>query len=83
MVETIFKLEHNDEEVFRLQCKHIGKFSVDTDNENMELQTFIENNSVAIMFPYIREHITSVTQKAGIQPIVLPPINIRALLNNK
>ncbi|XZK49641.1 protein-export chaperone SecB (plasmid) [Clostridium perfringens] len=35
------------------------------------------------MFPYIREHITSVTQKAGIQPIVLPPINIRALLNNK
>lgn len=83
MVETIFRLEHNDEEVFRLQCKHIGKFSVDTDNENMELQTFIENNSVALMFPYIREHVTSVTQKAGIQPIVLPPINIRALLNNK
>lgn len=32
------------------------------------------------MFPYIREHISTVTQKAGIKPVLLAPINVLAML---
>ncbi|MGI6649727.1 MAG: protein-export chaperone SecB [Bacillota bacterium] len=31
------------------------------------------------MFPYIREHISTVTQKAGVKPVLLAPINVLAI----
>lgn len=75
-------LYYENSERFKLHSKFIGMFSILVGSENMEIENFIKNNSAALMFPYIREHISSVTQKSGIRPILLPPINVIALLNN-
>lgn len=32
-------------------------------------------NGAAIIFPYVREHITNLSIKAGIGSILLPPVN--------
>ncbi len=46
----------------------------------MDLNQFADNNAGAIIFPYIREIIASTTLKSGINPIILQPLNIPALI---
>lgn len=65
---------------FTIACSFIGLFEADEIASNMPLAQFAEENAPALMFPYLREFISSTTLKAGMNPIVLPPINIRALL---
>ena len=42
------------------------------------LENFGRVNGAAIIFPYIREHIGSLSIKAGIPPIVLPIVNFQS-----
>jgi preprotein translocase subunit SecB len=79
-INTTLKLIYEGKETLKLDNTFVGIFSVIESSENMNLEDFIKNNSAAIMFPYIREHISSVTQKSGVKPVLLPPINIIALL---
>lgn len=51
-----------------------------TEQENNDL---LEKNTIAIMFPYIRSYISSITTQPGMTPIVLPAINIVALINDQ
>lgn len=80
-LNSILNLQHEEIDKLKLSCTFVGVFSVIEDCENMNIVDFIKDNSAAIMFPYIREHISTVTQKAGVMPILLPPINVIALLN--
>lgn len=41
----------------------------------LDLEKFGNVNGAAIIFPYIREHLTNLSAKAGIGLIVLPPFN--------
>lgn len=76
-------VNEKEEEVLVLECKFIGMFSVIESEKNMDIEKYVNSNAIGLMYPYIREHISSITQKAGIKPILLPPINISALLNKK
>lgn len=57
-----------------------GRAIFTTQQENMDI---LEKNTIAIMFPYIRSHISIVTTQPGMNPIVLPAMNIVALINDK
>lgn len=48
------------------------------DEENM-----IENNTVAIMFPFIRTQVSLLTAQPAMNPIVLPPIDTSKLVNGE
>ncbi|KZL94194.1 protein-export chaperone SecB [Clostridium magnum] len=69
-----------DKEALKLENTFVGVFSVIKGSENMNIEDYIRNNSAALMFPYMREHIATITQKSGIKPILLPPVNILALI---
>ena len=43
----------------------------------------LENNAVAILFPYLRSQLTLLTSQPGFEPVILPVMNINALLDNK
>lgn len=49
----------------------------------LSLDSFANINAPAIIFPFIREHLSNVSMKAGIQPILLPPINFVKLAEDK
>lgn len=51
-----------------------AKFTMDNDDPKLK-QTIMNNNAVAIMFPFIRSQVTLLTTQPGMSPIVLPPIN--------
>lgn len=76
------KYTHDSKEVLCLESTFIGNFSALVGEENMSLDEF-SSNAPALMFPYIREHISAITQKAGVKPILLQPLNFVALQNNQ
>ncbi|MCI8429368.1 MAG: preprotein translocase subunit SecB [Lachnospiraceae bacterium] len=58
--------------------KGIGRFRTDQEN-----QSLIERNTIAIMFPYLRSYISTLTTQPGMAPVVLPAINIVSMLQDK
>ncbi len=81
-IESILKLIYEDKEVLSIESTFVGFFSVIEGKENMDIESFIKYNAVSFMIPYIREHISSITMKSGINPILLPPMNIYALYDD-
>ena len=66
-----------DEKVF-VNVKGRAIFS--TQQENMNI---LGKNTIAIMFPYIRSYISIITTQPGMNPIVLPAMNIVAMVNDQ
>ncbi len=80
LISTLI-MKNETEEVLKLESTFVGLFSINKENENMDMEHYLKNNSPALMFPYIREHIAMITQKSGVGPVLLPPMNIIALIN--
>jgi len=66
----------DEKDFFYIRCAMIGFFSVIKGQENMGLEEYSSLNAPAAVFPYIREVIASTTQKAGIAPVIIPPVNL-------
>ena len=69
----------DEKEFFYVRCTMIGFFSVIEGEENMGLREYSNLNAPAAIFPYIRETIASVTTRAGIPPVIIPPTNLNLL----
>ncbi len=67
--------KYNDIEQFSFSVKMAGLFECIGDSSLIDYEDFGSVNGAAIIFPYIREHITNLSLKAGLNPIVLPPVN--------
>lgn len=71
----------NKTESVLLNLETIGVFTVDKEGVNDDIgDHLIKVNTVAIMFPFIRSQISLLTTQPGFEPILLPPININALM---
>jgi preprotein translocase subunit SecB len=49
----------------------------------IDLKKFSEINGPAILFPFVREAISSVTAKSPVGAVLLPPVNIGALVRGE
>lgn len=72
----------NDEEQFSFCVKMVGVFECVGESKISDFEKFGKINGAAIIFPYIREHITNLSLKAGIGPIILPPVNFTGSSKN-
>ncbi|MBQ1916307.1 MAG: protein-export chaperone SecB [Lachnospiraceae bacterium] len=75
---TLVTNVYDNNENLRVSVTALSIF--ETDHENKYL---IESNAIAIIFPYVRSYITSLTTQPGMEPIVIPPINVLSLLKDK
>ena len=69
----------DEKDFFNIKCTMIGFFSVLKGQENMGLREYSKFNAPAAVYPYIREMISSITTRAGISPVVIPPTNLNIL----
>lgn len=76
VTETI-KYEQKSSDISEVNAtiKMVGVFEKIGDSELNNLEEFGRINGAAIIFPYIREHLTNLSAKAGINVIILPPFN--------
>lgn len=64
-----------DKKQVSVKVKMAGVFKKEGDSVIPDIELFGKVNGAAIIFPYIREHITNLSIKAGLNPIILPPVN--------
>ncbi|MEO7216301.1 protein-export chaperone SecB [Mucilaginibacter sp.] len=69
-----FKAGVGDDYQVRAYIKMVGIFSTTAKGE-LSIDQFASINAPAIIFPFIREHLSSLSVKAGINPILLSPVN--------
>ncbi len=77
-LETFISEKNND---LTIEVLTQGFFSFNN-LDNDELCDFLYLNAPAILFPYIRAYITSLTALSGVSPIVLPTLNLSGLKND-
>ncbi len=56
----------------------VGFFTCSVEDENTKAN-LINNNTIAILFPYLRSQISLVTTQPDLPPMILPPMNIVAM----
>ncbi len=51
--------------------------------ENIDIEKKYKANAIAILYPYLRAIVSTYTASANISPIILPAINVNAMLKEK
>ena len=72
--EIKYNQTFNEVEEVTAIIKMVGVFEKFGDSI-LDLENFGNVNGAAIIFPYIREHLTNLTSKAGLGLIIIPPFN--------
>ena len=73
--------EKSENPPMKLSILSTGYFSVKEEDKKAVLKEFAEIHALAMMLPFVRETIASLTVKAGFPPLLLPPLNIYALIS--
>jgi len=69
-----------DVSTFYLEIALAGRFEQDADNANMPLDAFLRINGPALLVPFARELIANVTARSRHGLVLLPAINVVALV---
>lgn len=77
ILSLIFKAKCNDTEAVNIKVQATYQFK-DILKLN-EIPSYFYSNSIAIIFPYIRAFVSTITLQANVVPIMLPTLNISAL----
>lgn len=66
------------EDDYHLDVKLVAAFSFENDSglSAQMRKDILDNNTVAVMFPYLRSQVSLMTTQPGIEPIIIPPMNI-------
>lgn len=68
--------------LFLFTAKYVGQFEKGDENI-LPVEKFVEANGPAIIYPFVREHIAGTSLKAGMNPILLPPVNFVKLNSDR
>ena len=67
-----------------LNIEIVGIFISDYTEQDADLiKSIIQDNTTAILFPYLRSQISLVTTQPEFSPIILPPMNIAEMFKEK
>lgn len=64
-------------EVVKVSC--VAMFSFGGKIAIEEIPEYFYPNSLAIVFPYVRAFVSTITLQANVQPVVLPTVNLTGL----
>lgn len=67
----------NDEnKALVIKVKAHGFFEFDSDLSPSEKKIFFSTSAPAILFPYVRAYITTLSSLSGVNPVILPTLNM-------
>lgn len=61
----------------------IGNFEFSIRSNSEFAKDILEKNTIAIMFPYLRSQVSLITTQPDMTPVVIPPINVNALIETQ
>ncbi len=81
-VDLDVTISSEKEEEFQLIIAITGIFKFDENGDSVK-EIILKKNTLAILFPYLRSQVTLITSQPGMQPIVMPPVNINKLVESE
>ena len=81
-VTLVLKGDKEDEFDFEISLTGFFSFSDGAEVDDQIKKTLINNNTVAIMMPYMRSQVSLLTAQPEMDCIVLPAFNINKMVNN-
>lgn len=66
---------------YEIEVEIAGYFSIE--EKSLLAKNVLEKNTVAILFPYLRSQLTLLTSQPGFEPVILPVLNINALMSDE
>lgn len=72
-------IEEYKENVISVRCK--AKFQFNELLSLEDIPTFFYANSIAILYPYVRAFVGTISLQSNIKPIMLPTLNLSGLEN--
>lgn len=69
------------EKEYTVTVKLSGYFEIEETEPDRE--TILNENAVAILFPYLRAELTLITSQPEVEPLVLPAVNINAMMKQE
>ncbi|MDP2173528.1 MAG: protein-export chaperone SecB [Candidatus Cloacimonadaceae bacterium] len=73
--------KENGKVIFEARVRYLGVFISDPENQNLPLEEFLRFHAPAHIYPYAREFLTTLSTRSGMPSIILPPVNMSAVLN--
>ena len=82
--ESVFQLSltayiKDKEDTINIEVDIVSFFEFNSQIEKSQLDKLFFMNAPAIIFPYLRSYITTLTVLSGIDPVILPTLNLSAL----
>ncbi|HQK10126.1 MAG TPA: protein-export chaperone SecB [Rectinema sp.] len=74
-------VESSPDKSISASCVMVGQFTCECDETNMTLDEFSKANAPAIIYPFCREALASVSVQSGMPPIILPVVNFQLIAN--
>jgi preprotein translocase subunit SecB len=83
-VENKFQLKlgvkiDDEEKTFNIEIEAIADYKFDKSVSKEELGVYFFTNAPALLFPYLRAYISTLTNLSGFKPINLPTLNMSNL----
>lgn len=69
----------HEEKIATISCK--GEFQFNNPIKTEEIPSYFYSNSIAILFPYVRAFISTISLQANVKPIIIPTLNLTGLEN--
>ncbi len=74
---------YDNAEIVNIKVEYVGNFKKVGESSEEELDRFLNINAPAIIFPFVREVISSLSAKAMLGAILLQPVNFIKLYSDK
>lgn len=74
-LELVNTIEDEDKSLF-LRVRMHGFFEFDSQISDDMKGMFVRINAPAILFPYVRAYVSTLTSLSGIEPVILPTLNL-------
>lgn len=75
-VEVVLRIKiRNTEESFRIALTLKGGFEASKEMSDEMFKQLYSINAPAVLFPYVRAYVSTLTAQAGVPPIILPLLN--------
>lgn len=78
--DTIIKSIEQNKNVIEVSCEAVYEFKEEVDLD--QIPEHFYPNSLAIIFPYIRAFVSTLSLQANIHPVVLPTVNMMGLTSD-
>jgi len=79
-LKVTIESENKENELFNIEIVYKGYCESSVDIDEKDLNFYLKIQSIPMLWAYARESINNVIVKMGLPPIILPAVNIKAMM---